>query len=514
MRRQHILLASLGLAAAQPLSLLVASNAQAQAQALPAVTPPGPQAISANDKATGAKAHPDMVNEFGGVYTGPQAALVRRVGLAVAAQSGVANADKDFTFTLLNSPVENAFAVPGGYVYSTRALLALMNNEAELAFVLGHEVGHITARHSDSRQKVAQRNVLLGTLGQAVLGGLLGNGRLGQIGNQIGQAGINRLVVGNLMSHSRGDEFEADDLGTIYAQKAGYDPQSASPMLASLAAQTALDQQLAGSARSTPRWAMSHPDPQARVARSLARARSMGVTTGKREADAFLLALKGMIYGDDPKEGLIEGQNFLYPVGRLAFTAPEGYGISNGTTAVTIAPKGGAAGASATFTGGAFDGNLDNFVNAALAALNNGQSLGITPKRGKINEIDAASATVSGQDANGNAQKITVVAYALSPKSAYAFTVVEPQNSDNPLAPLLGSLRRMSDKEVAGVRARVIDVVTVTAKDTLASLVARMAYADKPKERFLVLNGLPDTTTKLPVGKKVKLVVYGPAGKF
>jgi predicted Zn-dependent protease len=486
----------------------------ALAQNLPAVALPAPQSISATDKATGSKAHPDMVTEYGGAYTGPQSAIVRRVGLAVAKQSGIANVEKDFTFTLLNSPVENAFAIPGGYVYSTRALLALMNNEAELAFVLGHEVGHVAAHHSDSRNKVAQRNVLLGTLGQAVLGGILGNGTLGQLGNQLGQAGINRLATGNLMAHSRNDEFEADDLGTAFSQKAGYDPTSASPMLASLAAQTALDKKVAGNARSTPRWAMSHPDPEARVARALARARAMNVTTGKREADAFLLSLKGMIYGDDPKEGLIEGQTFRYPVGRLAFVAPDGYGISNGTTEVTIAPKNGAASAQATFTGGTYDGDLDNFVNAALAALNKGQSLNVTPKRGKINDIDAASATVSAQDANGTTQKITVVAYAIAPKKAFAFTVIEPEGSDNPLQPLLGSLRRMTDKEVADVRGRVIDVVTVSAKDTLASLTTRMAYTDMPKERFLVLNGLPADTVKLPVGKKVKLVVYGPAGKL
>ena len=129
------------------------------------------------------------------------------MGLAVARQSGIAGAERDFSFKLLNSPVPNAFAIPGGYVYTTRGLVALMNNEAELAFVLGHEAGHIAAHHSDKRQKVTQRSVLLGALGQAVLGAVLGNGAIGQVGGSLGQAGINRRVVGSVMSHSRGEDF-------------------------------------------------------------------------------------------------------------------------------------------------------------------------------------------------------------------------------------------------------------------------------------------------------------------
>ncbi|WP_295630728.1 M48 family metallopeptidase, partial [Novosphingobium sp.] len=160
---------------------------------VPGIAVPGPQSIRETDRASGAKADPQLVADFGGAYAGSQAALVQRVGRTVAAQSGIVEAQATFSFKLLNSPVENAFAIPGGYVYVTRALLALMNNEAELAFVLGHETGHVAAHHSDARAKITQRNVLLGALGQAVLGGLLGNGTLGQVGQQLGQTGIQRL---------------------------------------------------------------------------------------------------------------------------------------------------------------------------------------------------------------------------------------------------------------------------------------------------------------------------------
>ena len=109
---------------------------------------PSAQPITSGDRTTGAKAHPQILQEFGGVYESRQAAYVTKVGRRIALQSGLSNAEGDFTISLLNSSVNNAFAIPGGYVYVTRQLLALMNSEAELASVLGHEVGHVAARHS------------------------------------------------------------------------------------------------------------------------------------------------------------------------------------------------------------------------------------------------------------------------------------------------------------------------------------------------------------------------------
>ena len=496
-------------------SALVAAALIAAAPAQAQVAVPGPQAISASDRQTGAKADPGMSAEYGGAYAGPQSALVRQVGSKVARQSGISGAERDFSFKLLNSGVPNAFAIPGGYVYATRGLVALMNSEAELAFVLGHETGHIAAHHADSRQKVTQRNVLLGTLGQTLLGALLGNGAVGQVGSQLGQAGIQRLVVGNVMSHSRADEFQADDLGLVYAMKAGYDGTAGADILASLAAQTALDARLAGNTRTTPGWAMSHPDPAARVTRTRQRAQQLGARPASRNGDAFLLSLKGMIYGDDPEQGLIEGQEFRYPPGRLRFTAPAGYGMSNGSDAVTVsAAAGSRAGGQARFTGGAYDGNLDGVVNRAFAALTNGATIpALATTRTSVNGMEARTATV-GASANGQALDVTVVAIAASPTMAYAFSVLQPRGAGlGDLAPLVGSFRRLSDAEAAAVRPRVIDVVAVGKGDTVATLAAQMAFTDLKAERFLALNGLPAGTTSLNPGRKVKLVVWGTAGK-
>ena len=110
-----------------------------------------PKPFTAQEKSEGAKYHPEILKEFGGAMQSPQTAYVVRVGKGIAVQSGLGNAESDFTVTLLNSPVNNAFAIPGGYVYITRQLVALCNSEAEMAGGLGHEVGHTAARHSQKR---------------------------------------------------------------------------------------------------------------------------------------------------------------------------------------------------------------------------------------------------------------------------------------------------------------------------------------------------------------------------
>lgn len=135
------------------------------------------QSITASEKRQGAEVHPKLLEEFGGAYQVAQTSYVVQVGKGIAVQSGLGNARDDFTVTLLNSPVNNAFAIPGGYVYVTRQLLALMNDEAELAGVLGHEVGHVAARHSEKRQKAAQRNSIIGLLGQIGAVGAAGRWR-------------------------------------------------------------------------------------------------------------------------------------------------------------------------------------------------------------------------------------------------------------------------------------------------------------------------------------------------
>jgi predicted Zn-dependent protease len=462
-----------------------------------------PQSISAADKATGAKAHPELLAEFGGLYAGSQADYVRRVGQKISVQSGLSNAQSDFTVSLLNSPVNNAFAIPGGYVYVTRQLLGLMNDEAELASVLGHETGHVAARHSQKRQSAATQNGLLGVLGQIGVGVLLGsNSQIGQLLSKGIATGTQALTL----KFSRGQEYEADDLGVSYLAKAGYDPMASSTMLASLAAQSALDARSRGQdGRSTPTWASTHPDPASRVTRAAQRAGTTGVTKGVRNRDAFLDALNGAMYDDDPKQGVVDGQVFRHPDLRLMFTVPNGFAMSNGAQAVTISGSGG----QAQFTGAAYNGDLRAYVGAAFQALAGQGTINAGEvQRTQVNGIDAAYATAQANTQSGQVD-VTVFAYAFDASHAYHFVIIAPTGQGvGPFASLTQSVRRMTSAEAAAVKPRKIQVLTVKSGDTVDSLSSRMAYSSLKAERFLTLNALPAGAALRP-GQRVKIIVYG-----
>jgi predicted Zn-dependent protease len=260
------------------------------AAALTTAAPAAAQSISASDKATGAQANPQLLSQFGGKYTGPQAAYVEQVGKRVAVQSGLSNAQGDFTVALLDSPIENAFAIPGGYIYVTRQLLALMNTEAELASVMGHEVGHVAARHSASRN---QRATIGGVLA-AVVGAAAGNSAAGQLVGTAARTGA-QLVV---LKYGRDQEYAADGLGVKYITAAGYDPYAAADMLAQLDAQSQLQTEVAGrGGQQMPGWASTHPNSAERVRRAAALAKATGrPLTDPPQDTAFLRRLDGMAY--------------------------------------------------------------------------------------------------------------------------------------------------------------------------------------------------------------------------
>ncbi|HZU50571.1 MAG TPA: M48 family metalloprotease, partial [Sphingomicrobium sp.] len=177
--------------------------------------------LNPSDVAEAQRENAALVEELGGAETGPRSAYVAAVGHRVGAYSGIANPGQALHFTTLDSAVANAFSVPGGYVYVTRQLMALMNDESQLAFALGHEVGHIAANHAHIREEYAERNSL-GVFGQ-IVGAIFGPGAAGLL-----QA---RSVL-DLLSFSREQEYEADTLGIRYMIAAGYDPQGAVAVLA------------------------------------------------------------------------------------------------------------------------------------------------------------------------------------------------------------------------------------------------------------------------------------------
>ncbi len=456
------------------------------------------QAISASDKAAGAKANPQLIREFGGALTGPQASYVEGVGKTIAYQSGLGNARSDFTVTLLNSPVNNAFAIPGGYVYVTRQLVTLMNSEAELAGVLGHEVGHVAARHAAKRESAATRNSIFGALGTVLAGALLGNSALGQIGQKIFSTGSQLLTL----KYSRGQETEADALGVTYLRRAGYDPRAMGSVLRSLANQTALDAQLLGTADRVPAWASTHPDPASRVAAALALAGSN--TRGMTNRDVFLSRVNGLTYGDDPAQGIVDGRTFTHPLMGLAFQAPAGFTLLNGTQSVTINGQSG----KGQFVSSPYSGDLSAHIRKVFSGLSNQQQ--IEPdsiQMTTVGGIPAVYGSVRSAGSDGNPVDIVVFAYAWSGQQALHFVTISQAGQASEFDSMFTSLRRITPAEARAVRVRKLSVVTVKRGDTPASLAARMAYSERQLDRFLVLNTLASDTVLVP-GSKVKLIIY------
>ena len=278
----------------------------------------------------GAEEHPKMLKQFGGVYDDPEiGGYVASVGGRLAAHSE--RADLQFHFTVLNTPAVNAFALPGGYIYISRGLLALANSEAELASVLGHEIGHVTGRHSAQRYN---RSVMLG-LGSAILGAIARNrdvSQLAQMGSEL-----------YLKSHSRDQEHQADELGIRYLARTGYNTQSAVAFLRTLQADTALSRAIAGKQGKDPATSIfsTHPRTAERVQRTATE--TAGANGNAPDLRARLLdKIDGMIYGDDPAQGLIRGRIFFHPKLGFTFTVPKGFRLTNTPRAVLAEDRSGA----------------------------------------------------------------------------------------------------------------------------------------------------------------------------
>jgi predicted Zn-dependent protease len=459
--------------------------------AILALTPAAAQQLrylDPRDVAEAQRENAELVRELGGAETGPRAAYVAEVGRRVGAASGLANPAQALHFTLLNSAVENAFSVPGGYVYATRQLLTLMDDESELAFALGHEVGHVAANHAHIREQYAQRSSG-GILGQ-IFGAIFGD-----------DYNIFRARAAlDTLSFSREQEYQADALALRYLIATGYDPTGGPEILAALARQSALEARLQGRTnRQTPEWASTHPLSENRMQRALQEAQATGrLGKGVRNRDYFLSQLEGVYVDDDPAQGVIDGPTFTHPDLRIQFTVPQGYLMSNGTDAVTI--SGGAG--KAQFRGGVFRGTLDQAAAEVLSSLTGGRNFAAPPAQHTvINGMEAAITTARVNTASG-VLDVSVAAYRWDPQRVYYFVMLTPAGYGiGPFIPMLNSLRRITPQEAAAIRPRIIHVVTVGPGDTIQSLASQM-------DRFLALNGLAVNSRLLP-GQKVKLVVYG-----
>lgn len=485
------------------LALLAATAAVVSPTLVVAQAQPGANYLNPRDVQEAARQHPELVEEFGGAETGTRAAYVQNVGRRIAAYSGTANAGQVYHFTTLNSAVENAFAVPGGYVYITRQLMGIMNDESELAFVVGHETGHIAANHHQRRKSAATTNSILGVLG-SVLGAVVGNNVFGSLISQSAQ----QFSKMRLLSFSRDQEYQADVLGIRYLTAAGYDPSGSATMLAQLTRTSALEARIQGDRnRSTPEWASTHPLSENRMTQASQLAQQTGrAGQGLRNRDAFLAQVDGVIVDDDPAQGVIEGRSFTHPDLRMQFFVPAGYLMQNGTRAVTIQGSAG----QAQFSGGRYSGGIDSYIQRVLQDLTGGRAqLAMGPlQRTTVNGIPA-SYVIGRANTSSGAVDVSVFAYQWDANTIYHFVALTRGGQGlSPLASMVNSLRRISNAEAAAIRPKIIDVVTVQRGDTVQSLAGRMAYRDFQVDRFMALNGLAANSPLVP-GQKVKLVVYG-----
>lgn len=439
----------------------------------------------------GAEAHPKILEAYGGAYEDAKlgayvAGVTQRIVKATNRPDG------PYRVTVLDSPVVNAFALPGGYVYVTRGLMALVNDEAELAGVIGHEIGHVNARHSAQRQTAAMGTSLLG----AVLGAVVGSDALNQVVGLGGQ--------GLLANYSRDQEYEADMLGVRYLAKAGYDPFAAAGFLQSMGAQQALDAKVRNARYDASRndWLASHPATPDRVAAANEHARSTGGVAGRgeRNRDAYLAAIDGMLYGDDPEQGVVRDREFIHPKLRFAFDAPQRFAITNSPRAVLIE---GPDGTVAQFEGARKPAGLDigQYLTDSWAK---GVRLS-SVERFKVNGMSAATAATKIGKYNGR-----LVAIEYAPDTVYQFMLGSlPQSGnkyDAALQSLVMSFRKISAAEARAVKPLRIDIVTVRAGDTATSLGRRMIFSDHAAERFRVLNGFQPGEEPVP-GQRVKLIV-------
>jgi predicted Zn-dependent protease len=245
--------------------------------------------------------------------------------------------DTKFTFRVMDSPVVNAFALPGGYVYVTRGLLSHVQNEAQLAVVLGHEIGHVIARHSSQqarRAQIGQIGLIAGAvLGQAVLGDTVGD--MGQLLN-LGSQAMGLLM----MRYSREAEHESDNLGVGYAKRAGYAAAESSKFFNSL-------QRISESeGRTMPTWQSTHPDPGDRAQRVQQIAAQIPTSTGAAPVvneQEFLSRIQGLVIGNDPREGFTRNGVFYHPTLRFQFPVAQGWKVDNQKAAVVMADPNGRA---------------------------------------------------------------------------------------------------------------------------------------------------------------------------
>lgn len=391
-----------------------------------------------------------------------------------------------WVFGVIDDPLVNAFALPGGPVFITRGILTHMNSEAQLASVLGHEIGHITAKHSVSQMSQAQ----LAQLGLGVA--MIVKPELAQFGNLASQ-GLGLLFL----KFGRDDELQSDQLGFRYMVQAGYHPSEMAEMFRTLQRQGG-----GASEGSIPEWLSTHPDPGNRVENTLQRIASTTLPTGLSiDRDRFLQATEGLVFGDNPRQGFFQGGVFLHPDLRFRMDFPNGWRTLNQASQVAgISPEQDAV-IVLTLAGQAAPASaLQQFLSQQ----------GIQPRGtsgASINGLPAASASFLAQTEQGVIGGwIAFIQHAGTTFQLLGYT---PQQRltmyDNVLRQSVGSFRTLTDPAALNVKPARVRLVRLPRPMTLTEF--NQAYPSTiPLDQLALANGV-EPTTRLAAGMLVKRVV-------
>ncbi|MFH1311942.1 MAG: M48 family metalloprotease [Candidatus Eisenbacteria bacterium] len=394
----------------------------------------------------------------------------------------------EYHFQVLDTPVINAFAGPGGYVYVTRGIMAYFNDEAELAGVIGHELGHVSARHvaqQISRQQVAQLGLGVGMIFSEDFRKYSG----------LAQFGASMLFL----KFSRDDERQADDLGVEYASKAGYDTNRMASFFQTL------ERVNPGGNGALPDWFSTHPNPENRIA-----AVNNATEEWRRRLDRtqyavnrndYLKVVDGIIYGDDPRQGYVEGDAFYHPTMEFTLPVPSGWRVTNTPAQVQVLSDKQDAVILLMLDGsGSVSQAADRFVQDAHAAVQSREHL-------VVNGLQAekvVSRLVSEQDT------LRAMSYFIAKGGAiYALHGLTGQTAFSQYSPTFsrtfGGFKNLDDPSKINVQPERLAVKTVTKAGSLRTLLKQFGTPESELENIAVLNGM-QLEDNVSAGTLIKIV--------
>jgi len=454
----------------------------------------------AQSASLGAKEHPKVLQQYGGaVQNSGLSAYVSDIGARVIAVSDRPN--EIWRFTVLDSPQVNAFALPGGYVYVTRGLLALANSESELAAVLAHEVIHVTEQHVEARQE-AQKDALVNGALSALVTGIIGGGE-NRVGNAV-RSGV-ESALGDIGSYSKEQEFAADAGGIALLRRAGYRPAAQADFLASMSANAALKAEIAGRDfdESTTPFFANHPAPAERQLRALALA---GDEDGNRGIEEYLAAIDGIIFGQSARGGFVDGQVFTHSELGFTFEAAEGLRIQNAARQINIL---GPDRSTLILSGAPDSGNLSNDLAAWAAQIPRTERISRridNQRRLTINGLEAITGTLRlRKRGKRSTLQMTLIRFEGN-LIRFAATVQRGDTVSEALHwQTVQSFRPLAARASAQNRETYIRIHRVARGENASGLAREMAIAGYNEAWFRVLNGQSDHSEIL-VGQLVKLV--------